>query len=174
MQVLLSFKFDRGLEDFNIALAKELDGLKDFRGLFRAIVDWFEGKSELMGKGSPIVEIFESKGSLLGANWTNSAKYEEWKTEHWQELRVVGLPISDKAEQILSGHQLGALLSSQHSNAVREFTDKSMIYGVENEYSDRQQEKKHILDVSDKMNAGLERLIARWVRLISPGLEIQE
>lgn len=174
MPVLLSFKFDQGQKQFNADLGTLLDGLKDFRGLFKAIVDWFEGVSDLMGKESPIIDIFKSEGSVLGASWENSIEYENWKNLNWQEMRVVGLPIGNKSKQVLTGHQLGALLSSQHPNAVREYGEKMMIYGVENEYSEKQQEKKHILDVYDKMDRGLERLIARWIVKVKPSLEMTE
>lgn len=158
MPVLIGMKFDGGAKSFTVALEKELDHLKNFKGLWMKIIEYFEQE------GSPIVEIFKSKGSVIGGNWSNSPEYDQWKAKHWDKMRTEDVPIPGMSEQVLTGKELNALLDGGKDTAIRITGDREMVYGLENEYTRQWQDERKILDFFPAMNEGLRRLLVDFVK----------
>lgn len=161
MAVQLQFKFDGGMQQYNRALKSLVDGVKDFKPLFQDIIDYFEGYGDAT-LDKPINKIYDTKGGIIGGNWTNSPKYEKLKDKIWKDRRKITAPYP-KWEQILSGMQLAALLNSRAKGAVRVLSNFAMMYGVQNDYTHKQQAKKKVLDFYPKMIRDIDRITARWI-----------
>lgn len=169
MPVAFSLQFDGGENTFTRGIATALDGVKNFEPLWKKVVSWFEGDNS-QGK-SPILDIWETKGAAIGSDWSNRPSYDAMKSKVWSDMRVYNVPINGMWEQVLSGLQLSGLLSQKAPNAVREYAPFALVYGINTDYSARQQEKKKILDVSKYMDNGLGRILAAYVREISGASE---
>lgn len=158
MPVLIAMKFNGGMNNFSVALKKELDHLKSFKVLWQRVVEYFEKE------GSPIIEIFRTEGKVIGGNWDNTPEYDKWKSECWQKMRTEDVPIPGMSKQVLTGSELKALLDSEKDGAVRVSNDREMIYGLENEYTKKWQDERKILDFFPAMNEGLRRLLVMFVK----------
>lgn len=166
MPVMIAMKFDSGARNFTVALEKELDHLKNFKGLWQKIIEYFEKE------GSPILEIFKTQGQVIGGNWDNTPEYESWKAAHWQKMRTEDVPIPGMSEQVLTGSELKALLDSEKEGAIRITGEREMVYGLENEYTRKWQDERKILDFFPAMNEGLRRLLTAFVKEVKE-LELQ-
>jgi hypothetical protein len=172
MPVILSLKFDGGGEEYVRGIDKTLKQLSNWSSLWDRIIELFEGNGDLR---SPIIQIFESEGAAIGGTWgATSTAYNIWKGRNWQDAREVDVPINGNSAQILSGNQLRALLDSGHQDAVREIQPLSMAYGVNNDYSDKNQDRFKILDVYPEMEKSIDRTLTRWLQTGAPELEITE
>ena len=165
MPLNLEMKFDGGLQEYSAKLKELGEGLKDFSGLFRDIMDYFEGQDikglKVGSLGKPIHEIFESKGQKIGADWTNESKYDAWKEKH-PEVRKYDVPIT--GNQVLSGHLLHSLLNDADEDAVRTIDKMSMVYGVNNKYTIYWQEKRRILDFFPEMVTDINHILVAWLK----------
>jgi len=170
MPVILSMKFDGGFKTWNRGLEHELDGLRDFRPIWKRINRLFEGKSEL--NPSPILEIWKSEGDAIGSDWTNTIEYEEWKQKYGMQKRVYNVPISKLTKQILSGQTLQALLDSSSTGAIREYGNRTFVYGVQNPYSKKWQDERKILDFFPKMERAMDREVVEFIKRRGKGLGI--
>lgn len=180
--IALTFKFDGAEKVYQRGIEKELNALKSFRTLFQAIMDYMEGgggglttmsRKYKEKPPSPILEIWKSKGQKIGGNWQNSAFYELWKAQNWQEYLTFDVPLS-KTEQVLTGQTLSALLNKDTTGAIRESDDRFMVYGVENEYTKMWQETRKVLDFYDEMERMMDRIVGAWLYHNAHELQIEE
>lgn len=180
MPVLIAMKFDGGLKRYAAGIKSELDGLKNFSKLWKMVIEYFEGRSDVTGfvNISPFVDIWNSEGHIIGGNWTNTAKYETWKAKNYKRFRKFPMPRGFKggsnAKQVLSGQTLSGLVNSHTPGAIRSASTNNLIYGIDNAYSKKWQDKRHLLDFFGKMNKNLNRVIANFVMRNAKDLEAKE
>ena len=171
MPFTLGVEFDEGLKRYQRAVNTMPGALRDFKEIWVEISKYLEGKSTLW-PGSPITKIWKTEGSAIGASWTNTESYESWKDRNWQDKRTFQTPIEKKNEQILTGQTLAALTDKSTSGAIREFNPKTMVFGVKNDYSKKQQEDKRILDFYPEMEKGFDQVLSQWLRNKFPDLRM--
>ena len=104
MPVLIAMKFDGGLKRYAAGIKSELDGLKNFSKLWKMVIEYFEGRSDVTGfvNISPFVDIWNSEGHIIGGNWTNTAKYETWKAKNYKRFRKFPMRSEEHTSELQS------------------------------------------------------------------------